>query len=211
MIWNSNSIALVAGGLFLGSIPFSYLVVRARTGRDLREVGSGNPGATNALRVAGRAAALTGLVLDTAKGLVPVWLAREAGVSGEVVAALAVACVLGHVLSPFLGFHGGKGVATGFGALAALNPLAGAIGLFVFFATIVLSRVVSLGSILAMGSISVVWFVPGRFGFAGAAGQGDDAGWWAAIVIFALVLVRHLPNLRRLVDGTESRLGEKRA
>ena len=77
MIWTPNSIALVAGSLFLGSIPFSYLVVRARTGTDLRKVGSGNPGATNALRAAGPAAGLTGLVLDTAKGLVPVWLARE--------------------------------------------------------------------------------------------------------------------------------------
>ncbi|MFQ5525374.1 MAG: glycerol-3-phosphate 1-O-acyltransferase PlsY [Thermoanaerobaculia bacterium] len=201
-------ILLTAGCFLLGSIPFSFLVARATTGRDLREVGSGNPGATNALRTAGAAAGLIGLFLDTAKGFVPTWLARGVELPDAMIAAVALACVVGHVTSPFLGFRGGKGVATGFGALVALNPLGGLLALGLFVASVAISRIVSLGSILAVTVLPLIWFVPDRLG---APPAGGKAGWLAAVAICALVLARHVPNLRRLLSGTEKRLGAKPA
>lgn len=203
-----NWIALIAGCFLLGSIPFSFLVVRARTGSDLRAVGSGNPGATNALRVAGATAGLIGLLMDIAKGFIPVWLARGAGLADTMVAAVAVACVVGHVLSPFLRFRGGKGVATGFGALVALNPVAGLAAAAVFLCSVAAVRIVSVGSMLAVAVLPLIWFLPERWGYLVA---GDRAGWWAAVAICTLALARHLPNLRRLVSGTEARLGERPA
>lgn len=208
MTWTLETLGLVAAGFLVGAIPFSYLAVRWRTGRDLRQIGSGNPGATNALRAAGPAAGVAGLVLDAAKGFVPVWVARGAGLTGAAVGSIAVASVIGHVLSPFLGFRGGKGVATGFGALTALNPAAGALALAVFVVVVVLTRVVSLGSILSVGCFPVLWSLPGRLGLPDSS---LPSGRWAAAAVFAIVLLRHLPNLRRLLTGTEARLGERRA
>ncbi len=195
---------LIAGCFLLGAIPFSYLSARVRTGRDLRQVGSGNPGATNALRTAGPGAAFVGLALDTGKGFVPVWLARGAELPSTTVATVAVACVLGHVLSPFLGFRGGKGVATGFGALTALSPIACALAAVVFVLTVGLSRMVSVGSMVAVALLPLLWLLADRLGFPPAAGR---AGWWAATAIAALVIGRHFPNLRRIAAGTESRFG----
>lgn len=199
-----NWILLLAGFFFLGSIPFSYLAVRLRTGSDLRDVGSGNPGATNALRTAGPSVASVGLLLDIAKGFAPVWLARTAGLSDELLAGAVLSCVLGHVFSPFLGFRGGKGVATGFGALSALNPLAAALSVVIFFLTLWAWRIVSLGSILAVAALPILWLLPERLGYPAAAG---GVGWLVAAVVCGLVLFRHGTNFRRLRAGTESRLG----
>ncbi len=201
-----NRILLVLGFFFLGSIPFSYVAVRLRTGNDLRRLGSGNPGATNALRAAGPAVALAGLMLDVGKGFVPVWLGRDVGFSDETLATAAVACVLGHVFSPFLGFRGGKGVATGFGALSALNPVASLLCVAIFAVAIALSRIVSFGSILAVAALPLLWLLPEHWGYPPAAGR---MGWLAAVVICALVLARHGSNFRRLRAGTEVRLGGK--
>ncbi len=201
-----NSILLLSGFFFLGSIPFSYLAVRLRTGSDLRDVGSGNPGATNALRTAGPSVALLGLLLDIAKGFVPVWIGRSAGLPDEALAAAAVATVLGHAFSPFLGFRGGKGVATGFGALSALNPLAAGLSVVIFFLVLLAWRVVSLGSILAVAALPVLWLLPERWGYPPAGGR---MGWLAAALVCGLVLARHGSNFRRLRSGTESRLGGK--
>lgn len=199
-----NSTFLLLGFFLLGSIPFSYLAVRVWTGSDLRRVGSGNPGATNALRAAGPMVAVVGLVLDVAKGFVPIRIALFADLSDELLAAAAVACVLGHVLSPFLGFRGGKGVATGFGALSALNPLAALLATAIFVLVIAMSRIVSLASILAVASLPLLWILPERLGYSAEAGR---MGWLAAAVICGLVLTRHGDNFRRLRTGTESRLG----
>lgn len=201
-----NSILLLLGFFLVGSIPFSYLAVRLRTGNDLRQVGSGNPGATNALRTAGPVVALAGLLLDIAKGFIPVWLGRGVSLSDEVLAAAAVACVLGHVFSPFLYFRGGKGVATGFGALSALNPFAALLSVAIFALATAASRIVSLGSILALAALPLLWLLPERLGYPPAAGR---MGWLAAAVVCGLVLARHGNNLRRLRAGTESRLGGK--
>lgn len=199
-----NWFPLMLGFFLAGSIPFSFLLVRLRTGSDLRAAGSGNPGATNALRIAGPWVALLGLTLDFAKGFVPVWLGRKAGLPDELLAAGAVLCVLGHMLSPFLAFRGGKGVATGCGALGALNPPAVAVALAVFLGALAISKIVSLSSMLAVASLPVVWMVPERFGHDPAAGT---MGWLAAAVVCAAVMMRHGANLRRLRAGIEPRLG----
>lgn len=201
-------IVLLPALFLLGSVPFSFVAVRWRTGDDLRRLGSGNPGATNALRTAGPAVALVGLALDIAKGFVPVWVGRLGGLSDELLAAGAVACVLGHIYSPFLGFRGGKGVATGLGALGALNPMAAAFSLAIFSVVLTASRIVSLSSILVYAALPVVWLVPGRLGYPAAAG---GAGWTAVFFVCAIVLVRHVGNLRRLLSGTEPRLGGRPA
>ena len=197
-------IFVTVGSFVLGSIPFSFLLVRLRTGDDLRKAGSGNPGATNALRIAGPSVAVLGLLFDVAKGFLPVWLGRAAGLPDPLLAAGAVACVLGHVFSPFLAFRGGKGVATGFGALCALNPMALGFGLGVFLGTLMVSRVVSLSSMIAVATLPALWLIPEHLGRAPAAGR---MGWIAAILICAVVLLRHGGNLRRLLAGTEARLG----
>ncbi len=199
-----NGILLLPGCFFLGSIPFSYLAVRVRTGSDLRDLGSGNPGATNALRTAGPSVALLGLMLDIAKGFVPVWFGRTAGLPDELLAGAALACVLGHVFSPFLAFRGGKGVATGFGALSAMNPVAAGLSVVIFLLALLIWRMVSLGSILAVAALPILWPLPERLGYPAAAG---GMGWLAAAAVCALVLVRHRGNFRRLRTGTEYRLG----
>ncbi len=193
----------IGAAYLLGAIPFSFWIVRSRTGRDLRLVGSGNPGATNALRTAGPALALAGLALDVAKGYVPVWLARWIPLDEAIVAGVAVAAVLGHVTSPFLTFQGGKGVATAVGALGALHPLAvlGAVG--VFLVVVLATRYVSMGSIAAVLSVPVFWILSDRWrGY-----EPDQAGLTAAVAIALLVVVRHRSNLARLLAGREARLG----
>ena len=203
-----HSILLLLGCFLLGSIPFSYLVVRLGTGSDLRDVGSGNPGATNAMRAAGPALALLGLVLDIAKGFAPVWLGRDAGLPDGLLAGTVLACVFGHTFSPFLAFRGGKGVATGLGALSALNPIAAAMSVAVFAFATLAWRMVSLGSILGFAALPILWLLPERLGHPPAAG---GFGWLAAILVCGLVVVRHSGNLRRLRAGKEARLGERTA
>lgn len=199
-----NWILVTLASFVVGSIPFSFLLVRLRTGDDLRRAGSGNPGATNALRIAGPSVAGLGLAFDIAKGFVPVWLGRAGGLPDETLAASAVACVLGHVFSPLLGFRGGKGVATGSGALSALYPLAVGLGLVVFLGVLAVSRIVSLSSMVAVAALPFFWLLPEPLGPGPAAGR---MGWVAAILICALILLRHGENVRRLKAGTESRLG----
>ena len=113
-------LAIVAGAYALGSVPFSYLIVKLAKGRDVRTVGSGNAGATNVMRAAGKAAGAAALLLDCGKGVAAVTAARALGASGLVVGGAAVAVVAGHIYPVFLGFRGGKGVATASGALGAL-------------------------------------------------------------------------------------------
>ena len=141
--------ALVAGAYLLGSISFSYLIVRVLQGRDVRTVGSGNAGATNVLRAAGKLPGIAALVLDVAKGVAAVVIARSLAAPPPVVGGCAVAVVLGHVFPVFLGFRGGKGVATAAGALGALAPLALVPAVVVLVAVVAWKRYVSLGSIVA--------------------------------------------------------------
>jgi len=196
---------LLLGAYLLGSVSFSLLVVRGLRRVDLRTVGSGNAGATNVLRTSGGWPALLVLALDIAKGAAPVQLARRLEAPSPVVAGAALAAVVGHVFPLFFGFRGGKGVATGFGALLSLFPLAGAAALVLFVVAVAASRLVSLGSLLAATALPVLAWALGRWQWSD---PNDAATLALASCCSAIVVVRHRANLRRIAAGTERRLGE---
>jgi glycerol-3-phosphate acyltransferase PlsY len=204
----AESVLLIAAAYLMGSIPWSYLIVRRLLGRDIRTVGSGNVGATNVLRTAGKTAGIAALVLDAAKGVAVVLGARALGAPPEVVGAAAVAVVLGHVFPVFLGFRGGKGVATAAGALGALAPLVLLMAFVGFVVIVAWKRYVSLGSIVTAVLFPVLAWIGGRLGWV------EHGGPWlvfSSTAIAAVVVARHGSNLRRLRQGTERRLGEPRA
>jgi glycerol-3-phosphate acyltransferase PlsY len=201
-------VAVIAGSYLLGSVSFSLLVVWLLERVDLRTVGSGNPGATNVLRTSGRWPALLVLLLDIAKGIAPVEVTRRLGGSAEVQAGAALAAIVGHVFPVWFGFRGGKGVATGFGAFVALFPLAGTLALGIFLALVFATRYVSVGSVAAALAVPPIAWELGRLGWAPPRSATTLALAWLCT---ALVVFRHLPNLRRLATGTERRLGERSA
>jgi glycerol-3-phosphate acyltransferase PlsY len=191
---------VVAVAYLVGSIPFSFLVARAFGVEDVRRVGSGNVGATNVLRNAGKAAGALALLLDLGKGAAATALAAKLApglAAGP--AAAAVAAVVGHMFPVWLRFEGGKGVATGLGAFAPLVPRAALVALLVFGATAAATRYVSLGSVA--GGVALASLVLAR--------RGPDPVALAAVVTAALVLFRHRSNLRRILRGTERRAGAR--
>ena len=198
-------------GYLSGSVPFSWLAVRLRTGRDLRTIGSGNVGSTNASRVLGRAWFPVLFLLDGAKGAGPVWATGLFAASGDpgaarwVAVAAAFGAILGHVFPCTLRFKGGKAVATGAGAVFAMSPLALAAGFAGFFVAAVLCRFVSVGSIVAGFSVlgAEIWLSRGDPGW-------DRTPTLLFLSILALVvLILHLPNLGRIAAGTEPRILER--
>lgn len=198
---------LVPLSYLLGSIPFGYLIVRARGGGDVRETGSGGTGATNVTRRAGKWAGVLTLALDALKGVAAVVAARlvvgwEAGVNWWVAAA-ALAAVAGHVFPVWLGFRGGKGVATGLGVFLGLAPLAVLCALPVFVLVVWATRYVSLGSMTAAAMLPVcVWLLGG--GEAAAANPAPLLT--AAVAGAALIIFKHRANIGRLARGEESKL-----
>ena len=177
-----------------GSIPFGLIVSRAFGLPDPRGIGSGNIGATNVLRTGSKAAALTTLLLDAAKGLVAVVVARA--VAGEDAAQIAgLAAFLGHVFSVWLGFRGGKGVATLLGALAGFSTLVGLTAMAAWLGVFLVSRISSLSALVAAALTPAVAFLLGQ-------GQLVVATLFMAIVVFW----SHRANIRRLIDGTEPRV-----
>ena len=200
-------LAIVAGAYLLGSIPFSYLIVKLAKGRDVRTVGSGNAGATNVMRTAGKAAGAAALLLDCGKGIAAVVAARELGASSAVVGGAAAAVVAGHIFPIFLGFRGGKGVATASGVLGALAPGVLAAAMVLFVLVVAWKRTISLGSITAATAFPLLLLAGVGLGWLRPPGAGPVA---ASFVIAALILVRHRANLDRLRRGVEPRLGERR-
>lgn len=198
-------LSLVLAAYLLGSVPFAFLVVKWQSGVDIRTVGSGNVGATNVLRSAGIPAATIVLALDVAKGAAPVLIAQSLGAPPAVVGACALAAVLGHVFPVFLGFRGGKGVATAAGAIGAMSPAPMLAAILVFGATVAWKRYVSLGSMLAVASFPVFAFVFGRLGWMEPMPSVLLIG---TTVAAGLILMRHSENVRRLAVGKEHRLGE---
>jgi len=193
-------VSLVAAYL-IGAIPFSFLVARAFGVEDVRRVGSGNVGATNVLRSAGRGAGALALGLDAAKGAFAVALAeRLAPDHPWLAAAAAASAVVGHSFPVFLGFRGGKGVATGLGAFVVLEPLAAVIAVLVFGLAVAATRYASLGSLLGALALALLTLVF----------RGLDAVAVSALATAALVALRHHANLRRLLAGSEPRLGAGR-
>lgn len=192
----SLSAALVS--YVIGSVPAASWLARSR-GVDIRKVGSGNSGATNVLRSLGKGPALLVAMFDILKGALAVWLARALGLPPEWVGLCGVAAVIGHNFSPFLSFRGGKGAATTFGTIAALDPVAG-LGVFVLgVATMWLTRFVSAGSILGAVTAGILVVALGR------------PVWLMLSVLFlaALLIWQHRSNIERLTAGKESRIGEK--
>lgn len=185
----------------IGSIPFGYLIVKAARGADVRATGSGGTGATNVSRRAGKAAGILTLVLDALKGAIAIVIARalldEVAVTnrGWWIAATAVAVIIGHIFPVWLGFRGGKGVATGAGVFLVIAPLALLCAGMVFLAVVLLTRYVSLGSIVGAATIPVfAWLT----GLRTPEVTGAVAG--ALLIIFA-----HRANIGRLIGGTESK------
>ena len=182
----------------IGSIPFSYLVAR-RKGIDVRTVGSGNVGATNVMRSAGRAAGLAAFALDFLKGSLATWLALR--LAGPTIAAVAaVIAVLGHMYPAWLSFKGGKGVATGAGAFLPILPVAAVIGLLTFGVVAWLTRYASVGSIAGTTALPVVaWLM-----------RAPAASTIAAAIAAALIVWKHRENIRRIAAGSERRMGARK-
>jgi glycerol-3-phosphate acyltransferase PlsY len=155
-------IIVVVIAYLLGSIPFGYLIVRRKIGADIRETGSGGTGATNVSRRAGKAAGVLTLLLDAAKGCAAVVIAKAVSGDDWVIAAAAIAALTGHIFPVWLGFHGGKGVATGVGIFSVLAPGPLLCAGVIFIVIVVTTRYVSLGSIVAALLIPVfVWLLSG--------------------------------------------------
>ena len=204
--WLNLEAVVIVVAYLLGSIPFGYLIVRLRAGADVRETGSGGTGATNVSRRAGKLAGVLTLVLDAAKGAAAVVLASrllspDHGLNW-LVACAAVAAILGHCFPIWLGFRGGKGVATGVGAFLILAPPAVGCAAVVFLGTVWLTRYVSLGSILATASFPVIVELQNAFVRPVAGVQYLIS---VAIAGGLLIIFMHRANIVRLLRGTESK------
>lgn len=189
-----NEILLLAGAYLLGSIPTGLLLAKA-AGVDIRATGSGNIGATNVYRTLGRSVGIATLLGDCLKGLLPVLAAKYLGMPVLWVALAGLAAFLGHVYTVFLGFKGGKGVATALGVFLGISPLSVLIALVIFIAVVAASRYISLGSITAAAAMPpVVALLDGRPPLVAV-----------TVVIALLVIWKHRENIQRLRAGTENR------
>lgn len=203
-------VLLMIMAYLLGSVPFGYLIVRARLGADVRKSGSGGTGATNVSRRAGKLAGVVTLVLDALKGAAAVLIARwiSGGGTGPDlpnadwwIAMTAILAIVGHVFPVWLGFRGGKGVATGVGVFLVLAPMAVALAAVIFVLIVWLTRYVSLGSIVAAATIPL--FVVLQISSSTA---GDPAPLTTAAIVGALLIIfAHRQNITRLVQGSESK------
>jgi glycerol-3-phosphate acyltransferase PlsY len=185
---------VVAFAYVLGSVPTGFLLGYL-AGVDVRSAGSGNVGATNVARIAGKWLGLLTLLLDAAKGFVPVFIAHQMGFDAAVAGGAALAAFLGHLYPIFLKFRGGKGVATALGALLALAPAATGILLAVFIMVALASRIVSLASIVAAGTAPVAIWLLGY----------PDVSVGVTLLMALLILWRHRDNIQRLRSGAEPR------
>ena len=193
-----EELAAVAFGYLVGSVPFAYLLAQRR-GIDLRRVGSGNVGATNVLRTSGARQAVIAMCLDASKGALAVVIARTLTTGPATPVAAGLAAVVGHIYPVWLGFRGGKGVATAAGVFAVLAPLALAIASAVFVLAVWATRYISVGSIAGAIALAV----------SAAAGEVPGAVAVGAAIAALIIVHRHRGNLARLVSGTERRVGQR--
>jgi len=202
------AIGLVASYL-LGAIPFGLVTVRLVKGIDLRTVGSGNIGATNAMRVLGKPLGLLAFALDVAKGFVPAaviapWCTAAGDASIATAVLFAAAAVLGHVFPVYLGFKGGKAVATSCGGLLAIDPLVVLIGGAAWLVALGTARMVSVASLaMALAFAGAAWWRAPRF----------EGGIFLAVgtsALLVLIVWRHRSNIGRILAGTEPRIGGSR-
>jgi acyl phosphate:glycerol-3-phosphate acyltransferase len=190
----------------LGSIPFGLLIVKAQGGPDIREIGSGNIGAANVTREAGKFAGTLTLLLDAGKGYLAVWLAAHYS-SGNIrwMMIAAVCAVVGHMFPLWLGFKGGKGVATGLGVFLPICWQAVAAGIVLWLLVVIFWRYSSLGSISAAVALPLfvyLLYAPGH--------APPEFVTFGTVAISVLVLIKHRPNIARLIAGEEPRLNFRR-
>jgi acyl phosphate:glycerol-3-phosphate acyltransferase len=186
-------------GYLLGSVPFAYLLARRHRGIDLRLAGSGNVGAANLLRTTTKKIGVSAMALDMGKGIASVLVARQIDPGITAPALAGVAAVLGHIYPVWLGFRGGKGVATASGVFALLAPHAMAIACVFFLATVWWTRYVSLGSVVASALLGPLAYLTGA----------PEITVIAAIIAAAIVIERHRSNLGRVMAGVERRIGQQ--
>jgi glycerol-3-phosphate acyltransferase PlsY len=198
-----TQIIVVIIAYLLGSIPFGYLIVRGKEGGDVRQTGSGGTGATNVSRRAGKAAGVLTLLLDALKGAAAVGIAQFFSGNGWAVSAAAIAVIVGHIFPVWLGFRGGKGVATGVGVFLVLMPVAVLCAGVIFVAIVFFTRYVSLGSMIAAITIPLFVWLQTLF----VAPVADLRPLLTAAIAGALlILFAHRGNIERLASGTESRI-----
>jgi acyl phosphate:glycerol-3-phosphate acyltransferase len=194
---------LIVAGYLAGSIPFGVVLTRLLTGTDVRKVGSGNIGASNVTRAAGKAAGVLTLVLDAAKAAVPMVVARALLASEGEAAAIrwatlvGIAAFVGHIYPVWLGFKGGKGVATALGVFVVLAPWVALAGVAAFGVAIALTRVPAVGSLAGTAVIAI-----GTFATYGASSFVS----WAGVAIALVIVLRHRSNIERLVKGAEHKV-----
>ena len=194
-----SSLLLLALGYLLGSMPNGYLAGRWLKGIDLRDCGSGSTGATNVLRNVGKGPALLVFLLDVGKGALAVLLAKSVGLNDWVQVLAGLAALAGHIWPVWLGWKGGKAVATGLGMFLGLAWPVGLASFGLFMATISLSRIVSLASVVAAIGLPVLMLVAGN----------SSAYVVVSLVASLMVLWRHRSNIQRLMAGTEPQIGQK--
>jgi glycerol-3-phosphate acyltransferase PlsY len=195
-----TTILMLGGAYLLGSIPFGLLIARWTGGGDIRHQGSGNIGATNVLRTAGKAAGAATLVLDMGKGALAILAAQRLGLSESGMAAIGLTAFAGHLFPLFLGFRGGKGVAIAFGIFLAWTPWVGLLSLLVWLGTFWGFNISSLSALAAFAVLPVALFLQVRLGPAFLAG----------CVVALFIFWRHRDNIQRLLNGTEPRIGRRK-
>jgi len=188
-------------GYVLGAIPFGIVVSKALALPDPRTVGSRNVGFTNVLRVSGTKAGVLTLLGDMGKGWVMSWVAMQWLTTESFIMVVALSPILGHLFSPFLGFKGGKGVATALGSVLGLSPSMGTLLLLIWLGAVAIWRYSSGGALAAFGLFPVVAIV----------NEQRQEFLIFAIVVSALIWIKHKDNIVRLWKGTESKIGEKKA
>ncbi len=199
-----NEILAILLCYFLGSLPFGLWTGKITKGIDIRDFGSGNIGASNVLRTLGIGPALVVFALDTAKGFFAVVICRQMGLSDYLIVAGSLLSVLGHTFSVFLRFRGGKGVATSLGVIIGLSPIIAGVAFGIWLVILGLTRIISIASLAA--SISV----PLQMYFWKSMDTPRVFFWLAAVAATAIV-IRHASNMRRLLNGTEPKIGQKAA
>jgi len=199
-------ILAIAGSYLIGSIPTSYIIGRIVKGIDIREYGSGNIGATNLMRSVGKIPGIIALILDVGKGLLPVIFIAglfysEAFFISEPLfkVILGISSVCGHIWTIFLRFKGGKGVATTIGVLLGLAPIVTSIGLLIWLIVVLISRYVSLGSIIMAVSLPLLMMILRR----------PIEYTLLSAILCVFISYKHKQNIRRLIDGTEYKIGRK--
>lgn len=198
-------IVLVLGSYLIGAIPFAYIVTKLFMGVDIRTVGSKNVGFSNVYRIAGPGPGVLVLIGDIGKGVAAVWLARRMGGADWILVLAGLLAVIGHSWTVFLSFHGGKGVATACGVLFSLMPYTGLVCLAVFIVGVAFSRMISLGSIAAAGSLPFAYLALSLL----QEQTVRPAFLTFCLITSSLVVLRHRGNIARILTGTENKFDFK--